>query len=141
MEKGPVLKARAVPICLLGERDVQRICFTLQVRQDRLDEYRERHAAVWPEMLQALAETGWRDYSLFLRSDGLLVGYLVTDDFEAAQAALARTEASRRWEESMAGFFVDTAAEDKRPLDEVFHLEDQLARVRTRDAGTMGDAR
>src|ERR671932_2675860 len=111
---------------------MRRACFTPEVRPDRLAEYRHRHAAVWPEMLQALAETGWRDYSLFLRSDGLLVGYLVADDFEAARAALARTEASRRWEESMADFFVDTAAEDKRPLEEVFHLEQQLAR-RTAD--------
>jgi L-rhamnose mutarotase len=105
---------------------VQRICFTLQVRPDRLEEYRERHAAVAPDMVRALAETGWRDYSLFLRSDGLVVGYLVADDFDAAQAALARTEASRRWEESMADFFVDTSAEAKQPLAEVFHLEDQL---------------
>jgi L-rhamnose mutarotase len=119
---------------------VRRISFTLQVRPDRLDEYRERHAAVAPDMLRALAETGWHTYSLFLRPDGLLVGYLVTEDFEAAQA-LARAEASRRWEESMAGFFVDTAAEDKQPLDEVFHLEDQLARLGTRAGGTMGEAR
>ena len=109
---------------------MQRICFTLQVRPDRLAEYRRRHAAVAPEMLRALAETGWRDYSLFLRSDGLLVGYLEAEDFEAAQAALARTEASRRWEESMGDFFVDTSAENKRPLEEVFHLEDQLAVLR-----------
>src|ERR687884_53643 len=100
-----------------------RICFTLQVRPDRLEEYRERHAAVAPDMLHALAETGWRDYSLFMRPDGLLVGYLVTDDFEAAQAALARTAASRRWEESMAGLFVETPAGDKRPPHEVFPPE------------------
>src|ERR671932_508093 len=109
---------------------MRRACFTPEVRPDRLAEYRRRHAAVAPDMLTALAETGWRDYSLFLRSDGLLVGYLVADDFDAAQAALARTEASRRWEESMAGFFVDMSAEDKRPLQEVFHLEDQLAVLR-----------
>ena len=108
-----------------------RICFALQVRPDRLDEYRKRHAAVWPDMLEALAASGWRDYSLFLRTDGLLVGYLVTDDFEAAQRALAQTEASRRWEASMADFFIDTTAEDKQPLDEVFHLEEQLARIRS----------
>jgi L-rhamnose mutarotase len=112
---------------------MQRICFTLQVRPDRLAEYRRRHAAVAPDMLAALAETGWRDYSLFLRPDGLLVGYLVADDFEAAQAALARTEASRRWEESMAGFFVEESAEDKRPLEEVFHLEDQLEALNAPD--------
>ena len=29
----------------------------------------------------------------------------------------------------MTGFFVDSTAEDKRPLEEVFHLEDQLARL------------
>jgi L-rhamnose mutarotase len=110
---------------------VRRVCFTLQVRPDRLEEYRERHAAVDPDMLEALAAAGWRDYSLFLRSDGLLVGHLIADDFEASQEALARTEASRRWEASMAGFFVDTPAEDKRPLDEVFHLEEQLAQLRT----------
>jgi L-rhamnose mutarotase len=115
---------------------VQRICFTLQVRPDRLDEYRQRHAQVAPDMLRALAGTGWRDYSLFLRADGLLVGYLIAEDFEAARSALARTEASRRWEESMADLFVDTTAEDKHPLEEVFHLEDQLARIEARAAGT-----
>lgn len=100
---------------------MRRICFTLQVRPDRLEEYRVRHAAVAPDMLRALARTGWRDYSLFLRPDGLLVGYLVADDFAAAQEALAGTEESHRWEASMADFFVETTAEDKQPLDEVFH--------------------
>ena len=46
---------------------MQRICFTLQVKPDRLDEYRAIHQQVWPEMQQALRETGWQNYSLFLR--------------------------------------------------------------------------
>ena len=71
-----------------------RICFTLQVRPDRLAEYRERHAAVWPEMLRALRDAGWRDYQLFLRDDGLLVGTVVVDDLPAAQAAVDATEVS-----------------------------------------------
>jgi L-rhamnose mutarotase len=37
------------------------VCFTLQVDPARLDEYRARHAAVWPEMLRALYDTGWRN--------------------------------------------------------------------------------
>jgi L-rhamnose mutarotase len=128
---------------------VRRICFTLQVKPDRLEEYRERHAAVWPDMLEALAATGWQNYSLFLRPDGLLVGYLEALDFETSQARLAETQASRRWEASMAGFFLDTSvtasaavtstavtstALDKRPLDEVFHLEDQLDQIRSHPA-------
>ena len=43
-----------------------RVCFQLQVKPERIAEYRERHAAVWPEMREALATTGWRNYSLFL---------------------------------------------------------------------------
>jgi L-rhamnose mutarotase len=105
---------------------VPRVCFTLQVDPERLDAYRARHAAVWPEMRAALREAGWRDYSLFLRPDGLLVGYLETDDFAAAQAAMDATEVNARWQAEMSGFFLglDGARPDlaMRPLEEVFHL-------------------
>ncbi|MGC1211660.1 MAG: L-rhamnose mutarotase [Micromonospora sp.] len=37
-----------------------RVCFTLQVDPFRLEEYRARHAAVWPEMLAALRDAGSR---------------------------------------------------------------------------------
>jgi L-rhamnose mutarotase len=109
-----------------------RHCFLLQVRPDRLDEYRERHRNVWPEMLAALHDSGWRNYSLHLRCDGLLVGYVETEDFAAAQAAMARTEINARWQAEMAPFF--TGLDGRRPdegflvLEEVFHLEDQLSR-------------
>lgn len=110
-----------------------RVCFTLQVDPARLGEYRERHAAVWPEMLHALQDAGWRDYSLFLREDGLLVGVLDTDDFVAAQEAMAATDVNARWQAEMGEFFVGLDGrpdEAMRPLTEVFHLADQLDRVR-----------
>jgi L-rhamnose mutarotase len=69
----------------------QRICFQLHVRPDRIDEYRARHAEVWPEMRDALAATGWRNYSLFLTETGQLIGYLECDDFEQIQQAMAAT--------------------------------------------------
>jgi L-rhamnose mutarotase len=108
---------------------VERVCFLLQVRPERLVEYRERHAAVWPDMLDALTRTGWRNYSLFLRPDGLLVGYLETDDFAAAQAAMEREDVNARWQADMAPFFAPaSAAPDGQDapgferLEEVFHL-------------------
>jgi L-rhamnose mutarotase len=106
---------------------MQRVCFLLRVRPDRLGEYRERHEAVWPEMLDALRATGWRNYSLFLSDDGLLVGYLETDDFEAAVAGMEATEVNARWQAEMAEFF--ELPDDERPdtglrrLAEVFHLD------------------
>ncbi len=108
-----------------------RACFQLQVKPDRMAEYKERHAAVWPEMLRALHETGWRNYSLFLRTDGLLIGYVETPaSIAEAQAAMARTEVNARWQAEMAEFFeeLDGLAPDEGflLLEEVFHLEDQL---------------
>lgn len=114
---------------------MHRVCFQLQVRPDRLEEYRRRHAAVWPDMLQALHETGWHNYSLFLREDGLLIGYFETPDLDAARNGMAATEVNARWQAEMAGFFIELG--DSTPdagflvLDEVFHLEDQLERTQS----------
>lgn len=106
---------------------MQRVCFTLQVRTERIEEYRARHAAVWPEMLAALHEAGWRNYSLFLRPDGLLVGYLETDDFERARSEMAARDINARWQKEMAGFFVQPEGslpdQVMAPFDEVFHLD------------------
>jgi L-rhamnose mutarotase len=102
-----------------------RYCFNLQVRPERMAEYVERHQAVWPEMQDALRATGWRNYSLFLRSDGLLVGYVEADDLAAAQAAMASLEVNTRWQAAMAPFFAGTSPDEGLPLlTEVFHLSD-----------------
>jgi L-rhamnose mutarotase len=105
-----------------------RYCVNLQVRPERMTEYVERHREVWPEMLQALRDAGWRNYSLFLREDGLLVGYVEADDLASAQAAMAATEVNARWQAEMAPFFagIDGRAPDEGfvLLTEVFHLEE-----------------
>ncbi|MBX0301708.1 L-rhamnose mutarotase [Cryobacterium sp. 1639] len=113
---------------------MQRVCFQLQVKPDRINEYTRRHAAVWPEMLTALRDTGWTNYSLFLRDDGLLIGYLETESLDAAQAGMAATAVNARWQAEMAEFFVDldgTPDQGFLQLREVFNLGDQLDRAIT----------
>ena len=106
---------------------MQRVCFLLQVKPERLEEYKARHTTVWPEMLDALRETGWNNYSLFLRDDGLLVGYLETEDFERALAGMASAPINARWQAEMRPFFEDFAGRDAdkqmMPLTEAFHLD------------------
>jgi len=105
---------------------MKRVCFVLQIKPDRLEEYKGRHRAVWPEMLAALRETGWTNYSLFLRPDGLLIGYLETQDFERARAEIARLEVNKRWQSQMADFFVQENGllpdQTIVSLEEIFHL-------------------
>jgi L-rhamnose mutarotase len=105
---------------------MKRVCFVLQVKPDRIEEYKRRHRAVWPEMLAALRETGWSNYSLFLRPDGLLVGYLETPDFDHARVQMARLEVNARWQSQMADFFLqpDGLLPDQSivSLEEIFHV-------------------
>jgi len=111
---------------------MRRYCIQLQVRPERLAEYKDRHAAVWPEMLRALKVSGWHNYSLFLRPDGLLIGYVESPDLDAAQAAMAATDVNARWQAEMGEFFTDldtTPDEGFVRLEEVFHLETQLGRL------------
>ena len=115
---------------------MQRICFLLKVRPERLDEYRERHSAVWPSMLEAIAASGRRNYSLVLGDDGLLIGYYETDDDAESQRLLDADPRTAPWEAAMAEFFVEV---DGRPdqgaprLTEIFNLDDQIATMKEQD--------
>jgi L-rhamnose mutarotase len=105
-----------------------RYCFTAHVDPRHLDRYRERHAAVWPEMLTALRDSGWRNYSLFLADTGLLIGYFEADDKDLAQARMAATEVNARWQAEMAELFAGDGSPDEgfAYVPEVFNLDDQL---------------
>ena len=103
----------------------QRVCFRLRIDPRKVDDYKARHAAVWPEMLTALSESGWTNYSLFLAPDGMLIGYLECQDFQRCLDLMAATDVNVRWQASMGEFFVglEGAPDDgMRPLEEVFHL-------------------
>lgn len=106
---------------------MQRVGFLLKVKPERLEEYKERHRSVWPEMQDALRETGWSNYSLFLRDDGLLFGYVEVEDFDAARAGMATREVNARWQAEMAPFFEELDGlrpdEGMMRLEEVFHLD------------------
>ena len=121
----------------------RKVGFLLRVKPDRLDEYRERHAAVWPEMLRELQRAGRSNYSLFLRPDGLLVGYFETTADDDGDAYLAASEVAARWEREMAPFFFD---DDTRPdqsierLEQVFDLEAQLAEAEDGSRGKEAEA-
>jgi L-rhamnose mutarotase len=107
---------------------MKRVGFILKVKPDKLDEYREHHRAVWPDMQDALRRTGWHNYSLFLRDDGLLFGYFEAEEsFQASLDGMAREEVNARWQEFMAPYFENLGG--SRPdqgmleLEEVFHLD------------------
>jgi L-rhamnose mutarotase len=107
---------------------MKRVGFLLKVKADKLEEYKQHHQAVWPEMLDALRRTGWHNYSLFMRDDGLLFGYFETpDSFQAALEGMSKEEVNARWQEFMSPYFEELggkqADESMLQLQEVFHLD------------------
>jgi L-rhamnose mutarotase len=93
-----------------------------------LAEYVDRHRNVWPDMQAALRDSGWHNYSLFLRDDGLLIGYVEAEDLDAAQKAMAATEVNTRWQSEMTEFFTrqEDGTADGRPPDESFLLLSEI---------------
>jgi L-rhamnose mutarotase len=109
-------------------KSMRRVGFLLKVRPDMLADYKAHHQAVWTEMLAALRRTGWHNYSLFLRDDGLLFGYFETpDSLQAAQAGMAREEVNARWQALMAPYFENLGGaypdQGLIELEEVFHTD------------------
>lgn len=105
---------------------VQRIAFRLWVKPEKLDEYKRLHREVWPELLDDLRAAGARNYAIF--ADGPeLFGYLECDDWTATAAALARSDANRRWQAFMSDYLatpVDPDSGSLRMMEEVFRLGD-----------------
>jgi L-rhamnose mutarotase len=105
---------------------VVRVGFSLKVKKEKLDQYKQQHQNVWPEMLDALRQAGWHNYSIFAREDGLLFGYFETEEsLQAAQAKMAAQPVNTRWQEFMAPFFEVNARPDENFLElaEIFHLD------------------
>ncbi len=107
---------------------MKRVGFILKVKPDMIAEYKRQHEAVWPEMLEALRRTGWHNYSLFMREDGLLFGYVeAAESFAASLEGMAKEQINARWQEFMAPYFENLsgahADQSMAELEEVFHLD------------------
>lgn len=103
-----------------------RVAFRLRVQPGKLDEYVRLHTEVWPELLADLQQAGYRNYSIF--ADGHdLFGYFETDDADAAQAAMANSDANRRWQAFMADYLETPVDPEGKTgmhlLTEVFRMD------------------
>ena len=106
---------------------MQRVGFLIRVRPEKLDEYRQHHNPIWPELVEELKVAGMRNYSLWLHSSGIEFGYLECDDWEATCAYLAKSEVHSRWQEFMQDYLDSStdAAQGGQPvqlLEQVFFL-------------------
>ena len=73
------------------------------VREEKIDEYKKLHAAVWPDVLKMITECNITNYAIYLRKmpDGkyYLFSYYeyVGDDCEADCTKMAADETTQKW--------------------------------------------
>jgi L-rhamnose mutarotase len=104
---------------------MERVAFMMRLLPGAAEEYRRRHAAVWPEMLDLLRSAGCRDYSIFQRGDDLF-GVFKVDDFDGFRATMDGSPVNARWQADMASLIdpcTDPATGFHRRLEEVFRLD------------------
>ena len=107
---------------------MERVGFQIQVKPERLEEYKEIHANVWPELLAEIKAAGLRNYTLWMRPDGLQFGYVECDSWKDACDYLANSEVHTRWQEYMKDYLVtetnsDNGGQPVQMLTNSFFLE------------------
>ena len=104
---------------------MQRIAFQLRIRAGSEAAYDEAHREVWPELLAELSAAGVREYSIFRRSQELVL-YLLVPDFEEFLNRMSESEVDRRWQQAMTPLFepVPSLAPGERfaMMQEVFYM-------------------
>ena len=71
--------------------------FSLVVDPARIPEYDALHAEPWPDMVDALASTGFGNYTGFRRGNHVLYYGEFRPDMETAFAQIGETDVNRRW--------------------------------------------
>lgn len=115
------------------QQKAQRYGMVIGVRQDKLDEYKRLHAAVWPDVLKMLKECNIRNYSIYLRQldNGkyYLFSYFeyIGDDFKADMAKMAADPVTQKWWKETDPCQIPLSKRKEgewwASMEEVFHLD------------------
>ncbi|MES0885215.1 L-rhamnose mutarotase [Roseibium sp. SCP14] len=109
---------------------MQRMGMVIGIQPDKVDEYKELHAAVWPKVLERLKLSNITNYSIFLKEpENLMFSYweYTGDDFDADKAAIAADPVTQEWWQLCGP--MQNPLESRKPnewwasMEEVFHLD------------------
>lgn len=92
---------------------MQRVGLLLNVRPEKLDEYRRLHKPIPAELAAELKAAGISNYSLWLREDGIEFGYLECEDWEASCAYLKDAPAHTAWQLQMQEYLISEVNDEQ----------------------------
>ena len=108
---------------------MQRVAFTMHVKEGQEDEYIRRHKQVWPQALHDMERAGVHKVSIFMKARELFV-YMEVEDYAEVVRILGQCPDSVRWEQYMAPIMEGESGEDydaanayPQGLPEVFYWQ------------------
>ena len=104
---------------------MERLCFTFEIRPGTEAEYKKRHDEIWPELVDAIKDAGFANYSLFRRGTQIVAYAECHPDVESAFAKLGPAEVSARWSKWFEDVIVSLTDEHGSlyRVEEVWHLD------------------
>lgn len=103
----------------------KREAFKMYLKEGCKEEYKKRHAALWPEVRKILKDSGVYDYSIYLDEEsGTLFAFQKTSGSQSSQD-LGAEDAIKKWWHYMAPLMKTNEDESpvSVPLEEMFHLD------------------
>ena len=105
---------------------MERTLFTFEIRPGTEGEYRRRHDAIWPELVDALRQAGISNNSIFRQGTTMIAYAECEPDAATAFGKVGGTDVNARWSRWFEGIIVQlTDAEGNLfRAEEVWHLAD-----------------
>ena len=104
---------------------MERYAWKARVLPGKLEEYKRRHAAIWPEMVEVLKRAGISNYSIWNTGDELF-GYYECESRNEAARVQAESPVVDRWNEYMKDVMVmemDPVTGAQPLMEEAWYLE------------------
>jgi L-rhamnose mutarotase len=104
---------------------MRRGLFSLVIDPERAADYDDLHANAWPEMMEAINDAGFRNYSGFRRGGSVVYYGEYYPDMDTVFGKIAQTDVNTRWGQAFEGIITTITDSDGALLiaDEVFHQD------------------
>jgi L-rhamnose mutarotase len=101
------------------------VAFTMRLKPGHIEEYKQRHDELWPELATAIREAGISDYAIFLDEETLTLFAVQKQTPDSTASTLPDHPIVQKWWNYMAPLMETNP--DNSPvctnLRKVFHLE------------------
>lgn len=107
---------------------MKRYAQIIGIKPDRIEVYKQLHAAVWPAVLKQIHASNMRNYSIYLHNSMLFAYFeYIGDDFDGDMAKMAADPMTQEWWAICSPMQTPVAeaqaGEKWHNIEEVFHTD------------------